>query len=111
MHTRLLVGQVEHGVRQPALEALVENKRELLHGGDDDFLPALNELAQVSGTLSVADRCPDLGELLDGVADLPVKNAPVGNHDHRIEYGFTVFGEADQLVGEPSDGVRLAAAR
>ena len=90
---------------------LVEDERELLHRGDDDLLAALDELAQVARVLGVADRRADLGELLDRVADLLVEDAPVGDDDDRVERpSSSSCFEADELVREPGDGVRLAAA-
>ena len=49
------------------------------------FLPACEEPAQVPRVLGVPHRGGDLGELLDGVADLLVEHAPVGDHDDRVE--------------------------
>ena len=49
------------------------------------FLPLCDEPAQVAGMLGVADGGADLGELLDGVADLLVEDAPVGDDDDRVE--------------------------
>ena len=58
----------------------------------------------------MADGGPDLGELLDRVADLLVEDTPVGDHDDGVEHPRVVLPEPDQLVGEPGDGVRLPAA-
>jgi hypothetical protein len=52
------------------------------------FLPACDEPAQVAGVLGVADRRAYLGELLDGVADLLVQDAAVGDHDDGVEEGL-----------------------
>ena len=49
------------------------------------FLPSVDEAPEVAGMLGVADRRADLRELLDGVADLLIEDAPVGDHDHRVE--------------------------
>jgi riboflavin biosynthesis pyrimidine reductase len=46
-----------------------------------------------------------LRELLDGVADLLVEDAPIRDDDDRVEDPFIVFGQADELVREPGDGV------
>ena len=51
------------------------------------------------------------GVLPDRVADLPIENAPVGHHDDRVEDRGAGLLQADQLVGQPGDGVALAAAR
>ena len=59
----------------------------------------------------MADGRTDLSELLDGIADLPVQNAPVGHDDDGIETRCVVFRQADQLVRKPGDGVGLPAAR
>ena len=90
---------------------LVEDEGELLHRRDDDLLPLLDELAQVAGVLGVAHRRAHLHELLDGRLDLVVEEAPVGDHDDRVEDLLVVALQADELVREPGDGVRLAAAR
>ena len=63
----------------------VEDEGEFLDGRDDDLLAALDEPAQVAGMLGVADGRADLGELLDGVADLLVEDAAVGDDDDRVE--------------------------
>ena len=89
---------------------LVEDERELLHRRDDDLLALGDELAQVARVLGVPDRRADLRELLDRVADLLVEDAPVGDDDDRVEDRRIVLLQADQLVREPGDGVRLAAA-
>ena len=108
------VGLVDDdGETLPALLVadLVEDEGELLNRRDDDLLAGLDEPAQVSGALRVPHRRADLGVLLDGVADLPVEDAPVGDHDDRVECRSVVLRESDQLVGQPGDGVALPAAR
>src|SRR5690606_10153876 len=90
---------------------LVEDERELLHRGDDDLLPLGDELAQVARVLGVADGGADLRELFDGVTDLLVENTTVGNDDDRVEDRHAILREADELVRQPRDRVRLAAAR
>ena len=57
----------------------------------------------------MANGGPDLGELLDRVADLLVEDAPVGDHNDGIERLRVVLPETNQLVGEPGDGVGLPA--
>ena len=57
------------------------------------FLPLGDEAPQVAGMLGVADGRADLRELLDRVADLLIEDAPVGDHDHRIEHLAAVIGE------------------
>ena len=89
---------------------LVEDERELLDRRDDDLLAALDELAQVARVLGMADGRAHLGELLDRVPDLLVEDAPVGDDDDRVEDGRRSFSQADELMGEPGDRVRLAAA-
>ena len=90
---------------------LVEDEGELLDRRDDDFLAFLDEPAQVARTLRVSDGGADLGVLLDGVADLAVEEDAVGDHDDRVEDRGVVLFKPDQLVGQPGDGVGLAAAR
>ena len=102
----------DDGEAPPALLVadLVEDEGELLDGRDDDFLARLDEPAQVARTLSVAHCRPDLGVLPDGVADLLVEQSAVGDDDDRIEDRGVVLCLPDQLVGQPGDGVALAAA-
>ena len=49
------------------------------------FFPLGDELPQVARMLGVADGRAHLRELLDGVADLLVEDAPVGDDDDRVE--------------------------
>ena len=88
----------------------VEDERELLHRRDDDLLAALEKPAEVTRAIGMADGGPDLGELLDRVADLLVEEATVGDHDDGVEHPRVVLPEPDQLMGEPGDGVGLPAA-
>ena len=90
---------------------VVEDEREFLDRGDDDFLAALDKAAQIARVLGMADRRADLGELPDRVAELLVEDAAVGHDDDRIEDRLSVDGEADQLVGEPGDRVRFPRPR
>jgi hypothetical protein len=64
---------------------LVEDEGELLHRRDDDLLALLDEPAQVARALGVAHGRAHLHELPDGGLDLVVEQAPVGDHDHRVE--------------------------
>ena len=90
---------------------LVQDERELLDRGDDDLLAALDEPAQIARALGGSDRRPHLRVLPDRVPDLTVEDDPVGDHDDRVEDRRVVPGQPDQLVGQPGDGVALAAAR
>ena len=114
----------DDGEAPPALLVadLVEDEGELLHRRDDDLLAGLDEAAKVAGTLRVPHGRADLGVPLDRVADLPVEEEPVGDHDDGIEDRGAVLRKPepvlrepkpkpDQLVREPGDGVALAAAR
>ena len=102
----------DDGEAPPALLVadLIEDERELLDCRNDDFLAGLDEAAQVAGVLGMTHRRADLGVLLDGVADLLIEDAPVGDHDDGIEDRSAVLREPDQLVRQPGDGVALAAA-
>ena len=64
---------------------LVQDKGELLHRADNDLFAALDEAPQVARAFGVAHRGRHLGELLDGVADLLVEDAPVGDDDDRVK--------------------------
>ena len=119
------VGLVDDdGEAPPALLVadLVEDEGELLHRRDNDLLAGLDEAAKVAGTLRVPHGRADLGVPPDRVADLPVEEEPIGDHDDGIEDRGAVLRESepvlrepepepDQLVREPGDGVALAAAR
>ena len=96
----------------PVLVAdLVQDERELLHRGDDDLLAVLDELPQVAGVLGVAHRGADLGELLDGVADLLVEDAPVGDDDDRVEDRLSPsFAGRSSWWASQAMELRLAAA-
>ena len=56
------------------------------------------------------DRRRHLRILPDRVADLAVEEDAVGDDDDRVEDRGALPGQPDQLVGEPGDGVALAAA-
>ncbi|MEX1116119.1 MAG: hypothetical protein WEB53_12775 [Akkermansiaceae bacterium] len=88
----------------------IEDKRKFLHGGDDDLLPFGDEAAQVPGLLGMADGGAHLHELLDRFLELVVEDVAVGHDDHRIENFLLLLVHPHQLMGEPRDGVRLAAA-
>ena len=108
------VGLVDDDGEAPAallVADLVEDEGELLHRRDDDLLAGLDEAAEIAGTIRVAHGRADLGVLLDRVADLPVEEEPVGDHDDGIEDRGAVLREPDQLVRQPGDRVALAAAR
>ena len=52
----------------------------------------------------------DLRKLLDRVLNLLIQHPPVSDDDYRVEEDRAVFLQPDQLMGQPGDGVRLAAA-
>ena len=54
---------------------LIEDERKLLYRRDDDLLAALDKPAEVTRAFGMPDGGPDLGELLDRVADLLVEDA------------------------------------
>ena len=73
----------------------IEDERELLDRRDDDLLPVFEQCAEVARAVGMADGGPDLGELPDRVADLLVKEAPVGHHDDGVEHRRIVFPQSD----------------
>src|SRR4051794_39059078 len=87
---------------------VVENERKLLDRRDDDLLSTLDELAQVARAVGMSNGGPDLGELLDCVADLVVQDDPIRHHDGRIEDRRAITQQADELMGKPYDRVRLS---
>ena len=48
--------------------------------------------------------------LFDRVADLLVKNAPVGHHYDRVENVGVIRLESNKLMGQPGDGITFATA-
>ena len=97
---------------------LVEDEGKFLHRRDDDLPALFDEPAQVARALGVPDGRADLHELPDRGLDLVVEQAPVGDHDHRVENlpvglirRIAVALQADQLVRQPGDRIRLAATR
>ena len=88
---------------------LVEDEWELLHRGDDDLLALLQERPQLLGPFGHrADNGGHLRELFDGVTDLLVEHAAVGDHDDGVEGGLAAGLQADQLVTKPGNRVALA---
>ena len=107
------VGLVDDdGEAAPALLVadLVEDEGELLDRRDDDLLAALDEPPQVAGAVGGPHRRRHLRILPDGVADLAVEEDAVRDDDDGVEDRGALPGQPDQLVGEPGDGVALAAA-
>src|SRR5260370_32375459 len=51
-----------------------------------------------------------LSELLDRVSDLLVENAPIRDHNDGVEDCGIVLFQTDELMGEPGNGIGLAAA-
>src|ERR1019366_4233887 len=83
---------------------LVEDERKFLHRRDDDFLPALDELAELLRALGYGTyRRADLGKLLDCVSDLLVENATIRDDNDGIEDRPVVLLKPDELVREPSN--------
>ena len=90
---------------------LIQDEREFLHRGDDDFLARLDKAAQIARSIGMGHGGLHLGVLSDRIANLLVENATVRHHYDRIEDRRCVRLEPNQLVSEPGDGVALAAAR
>jgi hypothetical protein len=96
----------DDGKGSPAMPVpdLIQDELELLHRGDDDLLSLLQKGPQLLRPF--CDRADDGGhlcELLDGVADLLVEHATVGDHDDGVESGLTATLQSDQLVAEPGN--------
>ena len=89
---------------------LRDDERELLNCGDDDTLAVCNCLRQIPGMLRPNNGITYLHKLFNGIPNLLVENAAVGNHDNRVNHGTSIFLKADQLMGKPSDGIGLAAS-
>ena len=89
---------------------LRDDERELLNCGDDDTLAVCNCLRQIPGMLRPNNGITYLHKLFNGITNLLVENAAVGNHDNGVNHGTSIFLKADQLMGKPSDGIGLAAS-
>ena len=94
----------------------LQDERKGLDGGNYDFLAIGDELPQLFRFRAEvarhgAHRGAHLHELFDGFLNLVVQNAPVSHHNHRIERLFAIVLDANQLVCQPGNGVRLAATR
>ena len=89
---------------------LFEYKREFLNGRDNDLLAGFQKLSKVAGMFRMADCRRDLGKLFDCIPYLLVEEAPVSDYDDRIENRRIVSLQADELMGEPGNGVTFAAA-
>jgi hypothetical protein len=89
----------------------VRDLGELLDGRDDDLLPALDGGAELAAVGDGGDEALGALELADGLAELLVEEAPVGDDDDGVE-DAAVAGvvERGEAVGEPGDGEALAAA-
>src|SRR5215212_8680488 len=92
-------GKLAIPVRAPDV---VQNKGKFLDGRDDDSFPAFDEPAEVAGMLGVSDSRPNLRELLDGVTNLLIEDAPIRHDDDRVEQRRILVREAYELVGQPS---------
>jgi hypothetical protein len=94
------------------LADLLGHKRELLQRGDDDGGAAFQRLRELAGIL--IDRLNDARlvlKLVNGVLKLPVEHPAVGDDDHAVEnFAVRAVMDACKTVGEPGDGVALAAA-
>ncbi|MDZ7713880.1 MAG: hypothetical protein U5L06_12605 [Rhodovibrio sp.] len=104
----------DHGeVLAREIADLVDDHRELLQRGRDDRPALFQRVAQfLRVLLHRRHHAVDVLELLDGLAQLLVEDAPVGDHDDAVEHaGILLVERHGQLVREPGDGVRLAAAR
>ncbi len=95
------------------LADLLSDHRELLERGHDDCLARLEGLLELArGGIDVLDHAERLLELAHGGLELPVENAPVGDHHDRVEHppvGRVM--ERGKLVGEPGDREALPAPR
>src|SRR5262249_42448085 len=89
---------------------LVENEGELLYRADDDLLSLFDEFSEITRMLGMPDGRAHLHELLDRRLQLIVQNPPVRHDDERIEGVAIVDLDPDELMRQPRDGLRFAAA-
>ena len=90
----------------------VNDIRELLNGGSDNFGIAIQCYCQVSGVALIVHHANKTGLMLhthDGFLQLAVNNHAVGNDDDIIENNLIVgIMQRSQTVSQPCDGVGLA---
>ena len=82
-----------------------------MHGGEDNFLAALQVPAQHVGGAGPVDDVLVLHERLHVVAQLLVEVHAVGDDDDTVEHAFPIPHHPHKLIGEPSDRVALARPR
>ena len=89
------------------------HERELLQRGDHDLRAVDEGLGQLSGVfVDGLDDALGVLDLVDGVLQLAIQDAPVGDDQHAVVDLVVGAGvQARQAVGEPGDAVGLAAAR
>ena len=62
------------------------NHVEFLYGGDDDVLAGFQEASELRRVLvNAVNDALHLLRLLDGLLELLVEHAPIGDHNHRVE--------------------------
>src|SRR5207244_4217307 len=89
---------------------LLKHERKLLDGGDNDLLSFGDKLPQVSRSIRVTDRSADLSKLLDRVLYLLVEDPAVRDDDDRVKGVLAVLSKTYELVRQPGNRIRLAAA-
>ena len=88
-----------------------QNDRKLLHGCNDDFLPFVNESAQIARALRMADHIAHLSKGFDRIPDLFVQNPAIRNDNDGIENRFSFLFQPNKLMCQPCNGIGLAAPR
>lgn len=88
-----------------------QREGELLDGSNDDPFAIRDGFGEIPGMLRPFYRLCHLHKLLNGIADLFVQDSPVGDHDDGIDHRVSILHQANQLMGQPRNGIRLAAAR
>ncbi len=87
----------------------IQDEREGLNRGDNDFLsfaqkfPQLLGLRNARALLNIADCRSNLRKLFDRFTDLLIENSSVRDNNDRIEKLLAVFAQPDQLMRQPGD--------
>ena len=89
---------------------LREGKGEFFYRCNDHAFAVRDGLCQFSGALRPKDCTPNLRELFDSIADLPIQNTAVRYHNHGIQQRAIVFLQSDQLIRKPRNGIGFAAS-
>jgi len=108
----LLFGGRIQVVRPGCPQQAAQHKGKFLQRGHHDLGAVDQCRGQLAGVLvNGLDHALGMLDLVNGILQLPVQHLAVGDHDHAVVDLLVLRRvQAGQPVGEPGDGVSLAAA-